>query len=103
MVEQRKCPRRACLQSCTWSIYGSKEARSSRIINQSPCGMLLETDQALSIGLPVKVVRHAVHGQGEHSEAVCMLGIVCWSAPQPGDMGACHGVGIEIIRVAEHI
>ena len=99
MREKRSYPRGVCLQSCIWSILGSSASHSSRIINQSPCGMLLETDEALPAGLPVKVVRTGGLGLSAYSEAAYILGIVRWSALQPGGIGAHHDVGIEITRV----
>lgn len=101
MMEKRKQPRRACLQGCVWTLAGCGTlAQPARIINCSPCGMLLETDELLPVGTPVRVIRSAGHGRygDEDQETACFLGIVRWSARQPGDISCCHGAGIEIVR-----
>lgn len=100
-MEKRKHVRKSCLQSCSWSILGSKVSRSSRVINHSPCGILLETDKPLPIGIPVKVVRQAGDDLTGRDEFGCVLGIVRWCARQSGDLGGCHGMGIEIVRKVE--
>lgn len=97
-MEKRRYARKVCLQPCMWSILGGREVHSSRIINHSPRGMLLETDGALPTGIPVKIVRLAESDLFGSSEAACDLGIVRWCARQLGDLGCCHGVGIEIVR-----
>jgi hypothetical protein len=98
MFEKRKWPRVLCLELCEMHP-GSDSARkqSSRVLNYSYNGLLLETDMPLGTGQYVKIdvrgkaMENALTGLGRR------VGKVRWCSPRPEQLSGYFAVGIEML------
>lgn len=98
MSEKRKWPRFACLEQCDiLSRADSTPARSSRVLNYSFSGLLLETDKPLVQGQYVKI---NVHGDGLDKLLTGFgkrVGRVRWCASRPEQLSDCFEMGIQML------
>jgi len=103
--EKRRSPRKPALAGCAVDhLFSSREPVTSRVINYSDNGLLLELDHSLSPGDAVAVKLfpdtpvNAVHGI-----PVC-VGMVRWCARQEGSFGALFNAGVELAtRISPHV
>lgn len=97
MIDQRKFPRKASLEPCSIELYASANGPYySRVVNFSAGGLLIEMDQPLTKGQPVKIrFRPETENAQRIGETYCM-GMVRWCAPQQGLYSGRYGVGLEM-------
>ena len=83
MSDKRKWPRKASLASCSIELYSMHEGPyPSRVINYSVGGLMLELDQPLPKGEPLKIrFRPDTTARQRSGESYC-LGVVRWCTRQ---------------------
>ncbi len=97
MSDKRKWPRKASLASCSIELYSMHEGPyPSRVINYSVGGLMLELDQPLPKGEPLKIrFRPDTTARQRSGESYC-LGVVRWCTRQEGDYSGMYGIGVEM-------
>lgn len=92
MSEKRKWPRIACLERCRLvAETGMLRESSSRILNISHGGFLLEAAQPLRRGERVRVKDLA----GDLISAAARTGTVRWCSQRPTDFSGLFEIGVE--------
>lgn len=98
MFEKRKWPRFASLELCEMQPgTDSAQKQSSRVLNYSYNGLLLETDLPLERGQYVKidvrgkVMDNALTGLGRR------VGRVRWCSPRSERLSGCFAMGIQML------
>jgi hypothetical protein len=97
MIEKRTAPRKASLEPCSIELYApGKGPLSSRVINYSTGGLMIELDQPLTKGEPVKIrFRPEMENAQRLGETYC-VGMVRWCAPQEGHFSGRYGIGVQM-------
>lgn len=97
MSDKRKWPRKASLAPCRVELFSMQEnPRSSRVVNYSLGGLMLELDNPLVTGEPVKIsFSHSTTQEQADRHSYC-LGVVRWCARQEGGYSAMYGIGVEM-------
>lgn len=99
VLDSRKSPRRASLTRCTVEKCFSKDGQiSSRTVNFSATGFMLELDYPLSPGDAIKIQFASDAEETGLYGACCCLGMVRWCKAQDGSCGGFYGVGVELAR-----
>jgi len=96
MSDKRKWPRKASLARCDIELFTAQESpHPSRVINYSIGGLMLELDQPLPKGQPLKIWFHP-NATSPGSGGNFCLGVVRWCTRQQGDYAGMYGVGVEM-------
>lgn len=97
MQEKRRSPRIASLTRCRIDkLFSHEEPVSSRIVNYSENGLMLELDcnlapgDAIAVQFDADAVEAAVYG------SLTCIGMVRWCARVESSLGALYGVGVEL-------
>lgn len=97
MTEKRKSPRKAILSNCMVKrIFLKEQLFSSRIINYSTNGLMIESDVQFRPGDAVSIhFSPEIQKETSFFSDAC-LGMVRWCAQQDGLHGGLYGVGVEL-------
>ena len=101
MTEKRRAPRKASLEPCSIELYAAgKGPLPSRVVNYSTGGLMIELDQPLTKGEPIKIrFRPELENAQRLGESYC-VGMVRWCAPQEGHYSGMYGVGVQMPQSA---
>ena len=97
MIEKRKFPRKSILSDCMVKrIFLKEQLFSSRIINYSTNGLMIESDIPFRPGDAVSIhFSPEIQKEARFFFDVC-LGMVRWCSQQDGFHGGIYGVGVEL-------
>lgn len=96
-MEKRKWPRIACLERCNvHPCKGAIPPRSSRILNYSFNGLMLEMDAPLRLGEPVNVRFLECPSINDLTCVEKRVGTVRWCSGSPQRFSGCYELGIEM-------
>lgn len=100
MTEKRKAPRKASLEPCSIELYAAdKGPLPSRVVNYSTGGLMIELDQPLTKGEPIKIrFRPELENAQRLGETYC-VGMVRWCAAQEGLYSGMYGAGIQMPEI----
>ncbi len=97
MINKRKSERKATLSKCMVKrLFFKEKLLSSRIINFSDSGLMLETDVKLQAGDAITIYFSPEAQKETQFNTNYCIGMVRWCAEQIGCIGGFYGVGVEL-------
>jgi Tfp pilus assembly protein PilZ len=99
VINKRKSERKATLAKCMVKrLFLREKLFSSRIINYSENGLMIETDVKFRAGDAVTIYFSSEAQKETHFNTNCCVGMVRWCAEQIGCLGGYYGVGVELAQ-----
>lgn len=96
MTDKRKYPRTACLEYCEIELYqAGANPFPTRVINVSSNGLMIETDQPLVRGEPIKVRFQNGTDLENHFGDSRQMYIVRWCNAQDGTFSGRYAAGLQ--------
>lgn len=97
MNENRKSPRKATLSMCMVKrLFSKEQLNTSRIINYSDKGLMIESDVQFRPGDAITVHFSSEAQKETPFKSDSCVGMVRWCAQQDGSLGGYYGVGVEL-------
>jgi len=101
VVDKRRSLRKVSLTKCTVErLFTNDDSLTSRVVNYSDNGLMLELDYYLQPGDAIKVRFPTDTPPAEEFPNASCIGMVRWCVRQEGSCCGMYGVGVELANQA---